>query len=77
MTSAAVRSTPSLSAEQAAAAHAGVRDWPGALAHARTALEIDPLQERFHRLVMHLHEQAGDRAAALSHYRTAAQTLSN
>jgi DNA-binding SARP family transcriptional activator len=61
--------------ERAAEAHAARADWPGALAHARRALAIDPLQERFHRLVMRLYERAGDRAAALTHYRVAAQTL--
>jgi DNA-binding SARP family transcriptional activator len=61
--------------ERAAEAHAADNDWPGALAHARRALAIDPFQERFHRQVMWLHERAGDRAAALAHYRGAAQTL--
>jgi DNA-binding SARP family transcriptional activator len=61
--------------ERAAESHASERDWSGALAHARKALSIDPLQERFHRLVMRLYEHAGDRAAALAHYRTATQTL--
>jgi DNA-binding SARP family transcriptional activator len=61
--------------ERAAEAHASESDWSGALAHARRALAIDPLQERFHRLVMRLYERAGDRAAALSHYRVAQQTL--
>ena len=61
--------------ERAAEAHAADNDWSGALAHARRALAIDPLQERFHRQVMWLHERAGDRAAALAHYRGAAQTL--
>jgi DNA-binding SARP family transcriptional activator len=61
--------------ERAAEAHASESDWSGALAHARRALAIDPLQERFHRLVMRLYERAGDRAAALLHYRVAQQTL--
>ena len=61
--------------ERAAEADAAEHDWPAALAHARRALAIDPLQERFHRLVMQLYEQAGDRAAALTHYRAAAHTL--
>ena len=60
---------------RAAEAHAAEHDWAGALALARRALAIDPLQEHFHRLVMRLHERAGDRAAALSHYRAAAHTL--
>jgi DNA-binding SARP family transcriptional activator len=61
--------------ERATEAHAAERDWCGALAYARRALTIDPLQERFHRLVMRLYQRAGDRAAALSQYRAAAQTL--
>jgi DNA-binding SARP family transcriptional activator len=61
--------------ERAAEAHAAERDWSAALAHARHALGIDPLQERFHRLVMRLHERAGDRAAALTQYRGAVQML--
>ena len=61
--------------ERAADAHAVENDWYGALAHARRALSIDPLQERFHRQVMRLYERAGDRAAALTHYRAASQTL--
>src|SRR5207302_6234454 len=61
--------------ERAAEAHAADNNWSGALTHARRALAIDPLQERFHRQVMRLHERAGDRAAALAHYRASAQTL--
>ena len=61
--------------ERAAEADAADNDWSGALTHARRALAIDPLQERFHRQVMWLHERAGDRAAALAHYRAAARTL--
>ena len=61
--------------ERAAEAHASDDDWSGALAHARHALAIDPLQERFHRQVMRVYERAGDRAAALAHYRAARQVL--
>jgi DNA-binding SARP family transcriptional activator len=61
--------------ERAAEAHAADSDWSAALAHARHALAIDPLQERFHRQVMRLNERAGDRAAALTHYRGAVQLL--
>ena len=61
--------------ERAAEAHAADNDWSGALTHARRALAIDPLQERFHRQVMWLHERAGNRAAALAHYRGAAHML--
>ena len=61
--------------ERAAQTHAAESDWSGALPLARRALAIDPLQERFHRLVMRLHERAGDRAAALAHYRAASQLL--
>ncbi|HEY1295376.1 MAG TPA: BTAD domain-containing putative transcriptional regulator [Chloroflexota bacterium] len=63
--------------EHAADAHAAEGDWSGGLAHARRALRMDPLQERFHRQVMQLHERAGDRAAALTHYRTAAEVLAS
>ena len=63
--------------ERAADAAAAARDWPAALGHARRALAIDPLQERFHRQVMRFSEQAGDRAAALAHYRLARQRLRN
>jgi DNA-binding SARP family transcriptional activator len=63
--------------ERTAEAHAAENDWSGALAHARHALGIDPLQERFHRLIMRLYERAGDRAAALAHYRAASQMLAN
>lgn len=61
--------------ERAAEAHAKQGDWSAALTHARRALAIDPLQERFHRQVMRLYERAGDRAAALSQYRAAQQML--
>jgi DNA-binding SARP family transcriptional activator len=61
--------------EHTAEAHAAEEDWSGALAHAQRALAIDPLQERFHRQVMRLYERAGDRAAALAHYRAASQML--
>jgi DNA-binding SARP family transcriptional activator len=61
--------------ERAADARAAAGDWSGGLAHARRALAIDPLQERFHRQVMRLYEGAGDRAAALAHYRAAGQKL--
>jgi DNA-binding SARP family transcriptional activator/tetratricopeptide (TPR) repeat protein len=61
--------------ERVAEADAAARDWPAALGHARRALTIDPLQERFHRQVMRFCEQSGDRAAALAHYRLAAQRL--
>ncbi len=63
--------------ERAAEAHIAAGDWSGALAHARRALGIDPLQERFHRQVMRIYERAGDRAAALAHYRAAGQTLAS
>lgn len=62
-------------AERAAEAHAADADWARALALTRWALGIDPLRERLHRQVMHLYEQAGDRAAALAHYRTVSQLL--
>lgn len=46
------------------AAAAG-QDWPAALALAQLLLAQDPLAEAAHRRVMRLHQQAGDRAAAL------------
>jgi len=63
--------------ERVVEADAAEQDWPAALAYARRALAIDPLQERFHRLVMRVYEQTGDRAAALKHYRAAARTLAS
>ncbi len=44
-------------------------DFPRAIVYAQKALAVDPLQERFHRAVMNLRYQAGDRAAALAQYR--------
>lgn len=61
--------------ERASEAHMAEADWSGALDHTRRALTIDPLQEHFHRLVMRIYERAGDRAAALSHYRLTADML--
>lgn len=49
--------------------------WPRLIAHARAALAVDPLQERFHRWIMVGHEAAGDRAAALAQYVTCRRLL--
>jgi DNA-binding SARP family transcriptional activator len=50
-------------------------EWDRALGHARRATAADPLQERFHRALMRLHYQAGDRAAALAQYRICRDVL--
>lgn len=42
--------------------------WSQAIAYARRALLIDPLQERFHQALMTCYYLAGDRGAALSQY---------
>lgn len=46
-----------------------------ALRHAQRALAIDPLQESFHRAVMRIHSQTGNRAAALAQYATCKEIL--
>lgn len=62
--------------DQLIEAHAQVGGWERALAHARAAMNADPLQERFHRALMRLLYQAGDRAAALAQYRICRDVLS-
>jgi DNA-binding SARP family transcriptional activator/tetratricopeptide (TPR) repeat protein len=47
---------------------AAERRWDDVMTHAARALEIDPLQERFHRWRMLGLAAAGDRAAALAQY---------
>jgi DNA-binding SARP family transcriptional activator len=49
--------------------------WAQMLAHAQWALATDPLHERFHRAVMTAHAFSGDRAAALSQFRTLSDLL--
>lgn len=52
---------------------AGVLD--RGLAHATRLLELDPLRETAHRLLMRLHLAAGDRTAALLQYRRCVRAL--
>lgn len=61
--------------EQLIDAYTLVGDWDRALVHARNAMNADPLQERFHRALMRLHYQAGDRAAALAQFRICRDVL--
>ncbi|MCA1725214.1 MAG: AAA family ATPase, partial [Thermomicrobia bacterium] len=49
--------------------------WARMRGHAQAALAVDPLHERFHRAVMIAHALAGDRAAALTHYRACQEHL--
>ena len=46
-----------------------------AIEHARRRLELDPLAESGHRLLMLLYAWAGERAAAIEQYRTCVRTL--
>lgn len=46
-----------------------------ALEHARRAVAIDPLQERFHRALMDILARSGDRAAALAQFRACSELL--
>ena len=62
--------------ERAAEGHAAAQDWHTAIGQARQALGLDPLQERFHRLLMRCLHASGERAAALAHYRSAARVSS-
>src|SRR3954453_8536258 len=61
--------------EQLIEGYAAAGAWMQALDHARRATIADPLQERFHRALMQLHYQAGDRAAALAQYRICRDVL--
>ncbi len=44
------------------------RDWTASLDSCRRLLDINPLREKTHRLIMRIHAQGGDRAAALQQY---------
>lgn len=44
------------------------RQFSGALDTTRRLLELNPLREKTHRLIMRIHAQSGDRAAALAQY---------
>lgn len=59
------------------ASHAAVarEAWSEALARAARAVEIEPLLEEGHRLVMHALSALGERSLALQHYETFAGTL--
>ncbi|HEY8884971.1 MAG TPA: AAA family ATPase, partial [Chloroflexota bacterium] len=46
-----------------------------AIAHARRALAIDPLQEQLHQTLMRLYFQQGDRASALTQFQTCERFL--
>ncbi|MBK9714376.1 MAG: AAA family ATPase [Kouleothrix sp.] len=61
--------------DQLIEAHAASGELDRALGHARRANAADPLQERFHRALMRLHYQAGDRASALAQYRICRDVL--
>jgi DNA-binding SARP family transcriptional activator len=61
--------------DQLVEGYAAAGAWDQALGHARRATAADPLQERFHRALMRLHYQAGDRAAALAQYRICRDVL--
>jgi len=50
-------------------------DLDGVITQARRALAVNPLQEHFHQALMSALYQAGDRAAALSHYRECERLL--
>lgn len=61
--------------DQLVTLHSGEGRYGPALEHARRAVTIDPLQERFHRALMRLFALAGDRAAALAQFRACAELL--
>lgn len=61
--------------DQLIEALAAAGGWERALLHARRAMSTDPLQERFHRALMRLLYQSGDRAAALAQYRICRDVL--
>ena len=57
-------------------ARAARSDHAGAIRHARRRLEIDPLHEPAHRQLIRLMAWSGDRAGALTQYRTCVRILS-
>jgi DNA-binding SARP family transcriptional activator len=61
--------------EQLVAHYDAEGDLARAARHARTAVELDPLQERFHRALMRLAALGGDRAAALAQFRACRELL--
>ncbi len=61
--------------EQVALERAEAGDLEAAIVHARRRLELDPLAESGHRLLMQLYAWAGDRAAAIEQYRACVRAL--
>lgn len=57
------------------AADAKVGRWERVAVHARQALSVNPLQERFHRLLMEALSRSGDRPAALAQFTSLQQHL--
>ncbi len=51
-----------------AQAYAVQGDYPRAIAFARQGIEVEPIREDLHRLLMQMYERTGQRAAALSQY---------
>ena len=52
-------------------------DYAEVLAYARRWLELDPLHEPAHRMLMHLHARSGDRSAAVHQYEECVQVLAS
>lgn len=50
-------------------------DWKAVMTHTQAALQVAPLQERFHQLLMLAHYQAGNRARALAQYNACERML--
>jgi DNA-binding SARP family transcriptional activator/Tfp pilus assembly protein PilF len=61
--------------EEVALAEAGRGNLGAAIAHASRRLELDPLAESGHRLLIRLYAWAGDRAAAIEQYRACVRAL--
>jgi DNA-binding SARP family transcriptional activator len=61
--------------EVVALAEAERGDLEAAIAHASRRVELDPLAESGHRLLIRLYAWAGDRAAAIDQYRACVRTL--
>jgi DNA-binding SARP family transcriptional activator len=61
--------------ERLARAHAASGQWDAAIAAGRRWLELDPLHEPAHRLLMTLHARAGEAAAAIHQYRDCVRIL--
>jgi predicted ATPase/DNA-binding SARP family transcriptional activator len=61
--------------EKLAQGLAGRQQWDAAISAARRWLALDPLHEPAHRLLMHLHAWAGDRAAAARQYQECVKVM--